>query len=113
MIGNHCGRCEDSGMIYEQDSGNESEYDTDSSEIDDETQIGEVFTEADLTETQQLWLIDRMEDAEIETVRELLIELPVLVLNWKLETGEEVIHEDDQQSNDKSGNQVCRRKRCS
>ena len=95
VIGNHCGRCEDMCMIYEQDSGNESEYDT-ASEIDDEDQIGEVFTEADLTETQQLWLIDRMEDAEIETVRELLIELPVLVLNWKLETGEELIHEDDQ-----------------
>ena len=96
MIGNLCSRCEDSGMIYEHDSGDESEEDTDSTEIDDEAQIEEVFTEADLTEIQQYWLRDQMSDAEIETVRELLIELPVLVLNWKLETGEEVIHEDDQ-----------------
>jgi len=125
IVGNFCAQCEDTGLIYEPRNNDESEKDGDEKEgfdwdaeskeyefdesassnsINHMSQLIQVkYVPKGLSREQRGWLYGEEKKYNVDTVEDLLIQLPIMVWMHQEETGELILSAEEQSQLIKGG----------
>ena len=92
-----CEQCEDTGMIYQYASDDESEDEkSEISAIDHSDQVNEVLTQSELGTEAITWMFKKLEGNGTVNVRDMLIEMQGWVVEYEKETGKKIMTDYEQ-----------------